>query len=421
MAQLTESQPEVFGRSLSENDNRPLNASPGASDLSSEQYFGRGEFPGIRRPVRSCLWCIHIALGSACLILILAFLAAVPGLNILTLGYLLEPQRRVAVTGRLRDAFPLLKVAPAIGVACFFTLLFLIPVRIQSIRVSDAAVILSENDPVVKKMVSTLGLVQAATAAHLTLAIFCGGTAACFLRPIRNLKWVLSAIVSDTERQHLLERLEHLVRLLHPVRHLVIGLRGFLGAVCWLIIPSGLLVAYSAPERIGPLYGLGAFCGIVLLIPIMAWLPLLQVHQAATGSFRSIFDVRAVRHVIRHAPGSWMTATILTCLMTLPLYLTKIRLPPADAMFVLTPVYIILIYPARILVAWAYHRGMSADKAARWYWVWLCRILIVPVLAAYGTGLFLTPLVSELGKGAPLENPAFLGPVPYAQWHQSAE
>ena len=77
-----------------------------------EQRMGPGKFPGIWKPVRSGFWAIHVAFGSACLILVLAILAAIPGLNILTLGYLIDPQRRVANSGRLRDGFPLMTLAP---------------------------------------------------------------------------------------------------------------------------------------------------------------------------------------------------------------------------------------------------------------------------------------------------------------------
>jgi hypothetical protein len=154
------------------------------------------------------------------------------------------------------------------------------------------------------------------------------------------------------------------------------------------------------------------------MIPVTAWLPLLQVHQAVTGRFRAIFEVRAARRIIRNAPVAWMLTTILMYAMTFPLYLAKIRLLPADAMLVLTPFFIILTYPARILVARAYHRGMTKEQPA-WRTVhWGIRLAMLPLLLAHAVFLFFTPAISELGKNAPLENQAFLGPVPYAQWQR---
>ena len=43
------------------------------------------------------------------------------------------------------------------------------------------------------------------------------------------------------------------------------------------------------------------------------------------------------------------------------------------------------------------------------------RIVLLKGLSEAGF-VFFTPAVSELGKNAPLEHQAFLGPVPYSQW-----
>ena len=381
-----------------------------------EERLGPGRFPGIWKPIRMVAWFVHLGFGTFCLVLLLAILAAIPGLNILTLGYLVDPQRRVAESGRLRDGFPLMLLAPRLGVICFFTLLFLIPIALQATRVSDAAVILSPTDVRVVRMATVLRVMQTIIAVHLLLAIARGGTVGCFLRPFKNLRWMLKQLFTEQGRQNMSHGAEQVLQLIRPVHHFWIGLKAFFGAVCWLLIPTGLLVAYSAPGRIAPIYGVLSFLGVVLMIPVTAWLPSLQVHQAVTGRFRSIFQVSAARRIIRNTPLSWMLSTILIYVMTFPLYLTKIKLLPADALLVLTPFFILLTYPARILVAWAYHRGMNRHRVA-WFPVrWSCRLMMTVLLAGYAGFLFLTPFISELGKAAPLENQAFLSPVPYAQW-----
>lgn len=385
---------------------------------SIQQRMGPGDFPGFWKPVRSAFWTIHVAFGAICLILILAILAAIPGFNILTLGYLIDPQRRVARTGRLRDGFPLMTLAPRLGVIVFFSILLLIPVRLHATRTSDAAVILGESHERVIQMSSNLRILQYVVAAHLILAIARGGTVGCFLRPIKNVIWVSRKVLSSKGRSEMSVGLEQVLELVRPVHHFLIGLKAFFGAVFWLIVPAGLMVAYSAPNRTSPLYGLLSFLGVVIMIPVTAWLPLLQVHQAVTGKFRSIFTISAARRVIRNAPLSWMLTTVLMYAMTFPLYLAKIRLLPADAMLLLTPFFIILTYPARILVAWAYHRGMAQDQIAGFPLRWGIRLVMLPLLFAHAGFLFVTPTISELGKNAPLESQAFLGPVPYAQWQR---
>lgn len=384
--------------------------------LPIEERMGPGRFPGIWKPIRSAFWFIHLGFGTGCLVMVLAILAAIPGLNILTLGYLIDPQKRVAVSGRLRDGFPLMALAPRLGVIVFFSILLLIPIRIQAERVSDAAVILGAMHPQVVQMQTILQVLQTIVAVHLMLAIARGGMVGCFLRPFKNLKWFLRKIFTRTGREEMSEGIEQVLQLVRPVQHFWIGLKAFVGAVLWLFIPTGLLVAYSAPGRTSPFFGLLSLLGGVLLIPVAAWLPQLQVHQAVTGKFSAIFSVRAARRVIRSTPLCWMLTTVLMYVMTFPLYLAKIKLLPADALLVLTPFFIILTYPARILVAWAYHRGMQKTQAAWWPYRWTIRLVMIPLLAGYAGFQFATPLISELGKAAPLENPAFLGPVPYAQW-----
>lgn len=378
--------------------------------------MGPGRFPGIWKPIRSAFWFIHVAFGTGCLVLILAMLAAIPGLNILTLGYLLDPQKRVAESGRLRDGFPLMVLAPRLGLIVFFSILFLVPIRLQATRVSDAAVILGETHAQVLQMQTILLVMQSVIAVHLMLAIARGGTVGCFLRPIRNVRWFMKMIFTRAGREEMTSGIEQVLHLVKPVQHFWIGLKAFFGAVIWLLIPTGLLVAYSAPARVSPIFGILSFLGVVLMIPVAAWLPMLQVHQVVTGRFRSIFTVSAARRVIRNAPLSWMLTIVLMYAMTFPLYLTKIKLLPADALLVLTPFFIILTYPARVLVAWAYHRGINQSQPAWFPLRWGARLMMLPLLAGYAIFLFLTPFVSELGKGAPLENQAFLSPVPYAQW-----
>lgn len=389
---------------------------PAVREESLDDRLGPGGFPGIRKPFRSVFWMLHIAFGTLCLVLMLAILAAVPGLNLLTLGYLLEPQKRVALSGRLRDGFPLLVLAPRLGIIVFFGLLFLVPIRVQALRVSDAAVVLGASDPAVLRMQLILQIAQAVVAIHLLLAISRGGTVGCFLRPIKNLRWFWSTFFTRRGRDEMARGISQVLNCVRPLHHFWIGVKGFFGAVGWLLIPTGLLVVYAAPNRATPVYGILSFLGVVLMIPVTAWLPMLQVHQVVSGRFLSIYTIRAARQIIRNAPISWMLTTVLLYAMTFPLYLTKIRLLPADALLVLTPFFIVLTYPARILIAWAYHRGMSKTKPA-WFPVrWTARLAMIPLLAAYAGFLFLTPFVSELGKAAPLENQAFLSPVPYAQW-----
>ncbi|MGV2337081.1 MAG UNVERIFIED_CONTAM: hypothetical protein LVR18_24335 [Planctomycetaceae bacterium] len=61
------------------------------------------------------------------------------------------------------------------------------------------------------------------------------------------------------------------------------------------------------------MFGLLAALGVVLMIPVVAWLPFLQVQQIVAGRFKAILAVREVRRRIRTAPFAWMFSTILFC------------------------------------------------------------------------------------------------------------
>jgi hypothetical protein len=397
--------------SVRERTNAPANLAAENSARVREP-LGPGQFPGLRRPFRSLLWAVHTGFGTGCLVLLLAILAAIPVLNILTLGYLVEAQRKVAVSGRLRDGFPLLHLAPRLGVICFFTLLFLAPVRMLAFQTGAAMVIRQGTEVSANGMLTALRILQFLVAAHLLMAIARGGTVGCFLRPVKNIRWLIASISSGNYATQIDVWAGHLGQTIRPMYHFWLGLKAALGAVLWLAIPTALLVAYSAPGRLTPMYVVLSFAGGILMIPVAAWLPQLQTHQAVTGRFMAIFEVRTARSIIAKVPIRWMLTTLAMFVMTLPLHLSKIKLPPADAFLIVTPFFILLTYPARIFVAWAYHQGML-EKPRAWFGLrWGVKLLMFPALAAYAFFLFLTPAVSELGKAAPLENHAFLSPAP---------
>ena len=91
--------------------------------------------------------CSHLSLvlawlfGAAVLMVGLAILAALPVLQFLSLGYLLEAGGRVARSGRLRDGFIGVWRAALLGSVVGGAYLLLLPVRIVSSLARDAYVI----------------------------------------------------------------------------------------------------------------------------------------------------------------------------------------------------------------------------------------------------------------------------------------
>jgi hypothetical protein len=65
-------------------------------------------------------------------------------------------------------------------------------------------------------------------------------------------------------------------------------------------------------------------------------------------------------------------------------------------LLILTPVFVVLIYPMRLAVAWAWHRGSRPDPA-RCFTIPAALLIMIPILAVYAIFLLLTPTISELG------------------------
>ena len=246
----------------------PAAAEPSPPLFPSKSGWGLGDFRGSGSRFRSVFWFIHLAFGTGCLVMVLAILAAIPGLNILTLGYLIDPQKRVAESGRLRDGFPLMVLAPRLGVIVFFSILLLAPIRFQSVRVSDAAVILGPTHPRVLQMQTILQVLQTIVAVHLMLAIAPVARLVAFCDRSGMSSGFCGRSSRATGREEMSEGTEQVLQLVRPVQHFWIGLKAFVGAVLWLSVPAGLLVAYSAPGRTSPVFGLLSFLGGVLMIPV---------------------------------------------------------------------------------------------------------------------------------------------------------
>jgi hypothetical protein len=99
--------------------------------------------------------------------------------------------------------------------------------------------------------------------------------------------------------------------------------------------------------------------------------------------------------------------------LALPLYLLKIFLLPQDAMWFVTLVFILSIYPARLVTGWAYSRATRRPQPAHFVTRWFARLLIGPLLAVYVFLLFFTQFIGQHGKGVLFEHHAFLLPVPF--------
>jgi len=367
-----------------------------------------GQVSAARRGILQ--WCasaLDWLFGFAALIAALAACSVIPLLNFLSLGYLLHVSGTVARTGRFRDAFIGVRKASVVGSMVAGTWLVLWPARVMSVFWRDAEFIAPGSRIATLWRISLIA-VALLTFAHIAWACIRGGRLIHFLwpAPLRFLKWLRADDKFDNIQRVTMDYLLGL-RLSF---YFWLGVRGFIGALIWLIVPVGLLLlATKLPAAGAVLVSLPA---LLIMVLVAIHLPFLQAHFAETGRFGAMFELREIRSRFRRAPWAFWLALVVTLLFAIPLYLLKIELTPRELAWLPSVVFVAFIFPARVLTGWATHRALRRVKDRHWTARWTGRLAILPVAVVYALVVYLTPFLSWNGARSLLEQHAFLVPAP---------
>src|SRR5262249_22408266 len=143
------------------------------------------------------------------------------------------------------------------------------------------------------------------------------------------------------------------------------------------------------------------------------YMPFLQAHFAAENRFRACFELGAVRGQFRRAPWAFAFAFFITLLFAVPLYLLKIEMVPREAAWLPSMVFIMFMFPARLLMGWALGRARHRESPRHWFFRWTGRLSMLPVAAFYVLIVFFTQYISWHGVWSLYEQHAFLLPVPF--------
>lgn len=356
-----------------------------------------------RKAARLVVSCTDCLFGIAALILGLAVLASYPLLQMLSLGYLLEVSGRVAGSGRLRDGFVGVRKAARLGSIAFGTWLVLLPLRFVSSMAASASLIDPES-PAARGWSAALLALTVLAAAHIVGACWRGGRLRHFLwpRPIRLLRSLFRQGAYAETRDTVLSFVAG-IRLPH---YFWLGVRGFAGGLVWLFIPISMLAAGQKAPPIG-------FLGALALIWVLLYLPFLQARFAAENRFRAQFEVGEVRKLFRKAPVLFWLSLTCTLLFALPLYLLKIEIVPREAAWLPSLVFVVFIYPAKLLTGWSCGRAARRQANRNFFLRQAARLAMLPMVAFYVLIVFLTQYTSWHGVASLYEQHAFLVPVPF--------
>jgi hypothetical protein len=344
--------------------------------------------------------------GAVTLVVALSSLAALPILQLLSLGYFLESSARVARSGRLRDGVIGVRRAARVGGLALGTWLAMVPAWLSAWRSASAELIDPGGSTARGWWVAFL-LVSSLTLPHLGLAYLRGARFRHFLWPIGNLLWLRRQIRQKTPLY--LEARDSFWSFVSSFRapyYFRLGLVGFLGTLAWIIVPATLI---SLGGRVPPLGILGA----LILAIVVPFLPFLQVRYAVEGHVSALFSLRPIRDRFRRAPWAFAFALLILLTASIPLYLLKIEMVPREAAWLPSLVFVIFLAPARLLTGWAYARSGRRDRPRHWLLTIPGRLAIIPAAIIYVAVVFLAQYTSWGGAATLYEQHAFLLPVPF--------
>ncbi|MCS6864504.1 MAG: hypothetical protein RMJ56_16175 [Gemmataceae bacterium] len=345
--------------------------------------------------------------GLFALLVGLAVLAAIPLGQFLALGYLLEVSGRVARTGRFRDGFIGIRTAARWGKIAVAGFILWLPLYFLSLQ-AQAAQIIDPAGPIARQWQLWLAIVTTIVTLHALAAVVRGGRFRDFLRPF-NLLWLVRRVWRGGLFREARDRLwTALVELRLPY-YFWLGVRGFVGALVWLVLPLLLLAQGHRVPALGILGGL-------LLAAVVMYVPFLQVRFARDNRLAAFVECRAVRMAFRRAPLAFAVALWVHLSFAIPLYLLKIEVIPRELVFLEGLLFLLLMFPARLLGGWAIARGCRRPTPRWWGVRWLSRIAVLPVLGAYVFVVFLSQHLGWQGIGSLYEQHAFLLPVPFVTW-----
>jgi hypothetical protein len=346
----------------------------------------------------------------ASLLLILAVCSTIPLIQLASLGYMLEAGKRIANRGNLMYGLPGLATAGRIGVFLLGTGVTFLPVWL----IRDFAITGQLIDPA-SGSVQTLEVISwivfAMWISNTLWAAARGGKWWHFVwpQPLR----ILREAWRPSFWNQAMDRLWNAAVQLNFPSLLWLGLRAFIGGLCWLAIPATLMAIGLRSEDRTPLQAFIGFLGAVMMMLVAMYLPFLQMNLAIENRFIAVFELRKVRRQYSTAPWSFLLANFLTLALAVPLYLLRIEATPEEYVWLLCLFFVLFSLPGRWFTGYAIYRSGRTGQKHSWFSRWPAYLSLWAYVPIYIGFLYLSLLVVWDGIASVFLQHAFLIPLPF--------
>ncbi len=349
------------------------------------------------------------------LLVFLAVLSAIPVVQFVSLGYLLQAGSRLAQRRPWKQCLPGHRLAGKLGVFMLIASLLFLPVLFVD-DLAESAKVLEPGSPMAARWQLGALAITVAWLVHIGWAALRGGRWWHLIWPA-PIKFLARVWRPSTWSKASDSLYEFVVSLQLP-KLWWLGARATAGALLWLVIPvSMMIIGQRATAEIAPLFGL---IGSLMMAWVMFYLPFLQIEFAKTGSMSSFLAVRQVRQNYRFAPWAHFLALLLLSTLAIPLYLLRIENPPPELMWAPSLIFALLMLPTKLVLGWAvgYAEGRQERQLKRrsWWVRYPANLLALIPVGIYVGALFVAQLIAGQGAYVMYFQHAFLVPNPLSNW-----
>lgn len=385
--------------------------------MSAQDSPGTNQETGIKPSSRRLAWYrlpfwgLGRSWDLACLLVLLAVVAAVPVLQLASLGYLLTAAANLARRRKWNASFPGLRLAGKLGTFVLLASLAWLPVWFVT-DMSYSAQLLNPGSTTAIAWRAAAFVITVAWLVHITWAALRGGRWWHMLWPA---PWRFAKeIWRPSTWQRASDQFYELVASLQFPRLWWLGLQAAAGALVWITLPVSLMIIGQRAQELGAA-GLVGLIGAVGMTLVMLYLPFLQIQMASRRRFSALFDIAAVRRRFLFAPWAHTVGLLMLVVLSIPLYLLRIEATPAELVWAPSLVFVVFMLPAKLLLgaAMGYAAGRQATARPRhWALRWPARFTALAAVLLYVGTLYVAQLVAGQGAFVMYFQHAFLVPAP---------